>query len=495
MANPSNSAVQNLLPVQAYFDVYGNFVTFIGQGQPFSPPLTGTAAITGGTINGTTIGATVPSTGVFTNIATTTGTISTTPSGSTDIANKLYVDNVAQGLDAKASCVCATTTNLASLSGLLTIDGIVTVAGDRVLVKNQTAAADNGIYVAASGAWARSADMTTWAQVPSAYVFIEKGTTQADTGWVCIADQAGVIGVTAMNWTQFSGAGTYSAGTGLTLTGTVFSLTNPVTVALGGTGGIATATAGAVAYGTGTIYAFTAAGTSGQVLQSNGASAPSWVTPTAYATITDDTTTNAVRYPLFSAATSGSISTEYTSSTKFQFNPSTGTLTATIFSGAGTSLTGVGLLATAGTYTALQTFTGSSSVAALKTTNIKEVATVSATAATGTVNFDITTQSVLYYTSSASGNWTLNFRGSSGTSLDTLMATGESMSATHIVTQGATAYYNSAITVDGTTPTVKWQGGTAPTSGNASSIDSYTYVIIKTATATFTVLASQTKFA
>ena len=150
---------------------------------------------------------------------------------------------------------------------------------------------------------------------------------------------------------------------------------------------------------------------------------------------------------------------------------------------------------TATTFTALQTFSGSTSVAASKFTNIKEVATVSATAATGTINYDVTTQSVLYYTTDASGNFTVNFRGSSGTSLDTLMSTGESLSVTFLVTNGATAYYNSAVQVDGNSVTPKWQGGTAPTSGNASSIDSYTYVILKTGTATFTVLAAQTKFA
>jgi hypothetical protein len=153
---------------------------------------------------------------------------------------------------------------------------------------------------------------------------------------------------------------------------------------------------------------------------------------------------------------------------------------------------------TATTFTALQTFTGSTSVAAIKTTNIKEVATVSATAATGTINYDATTQSVLYYTTNASGNFTVNFRASSGTTLNTIMAVGESMSFTFMNTNGATAYYNSAVQVDGTVTgvTTKWQGGTAPTSGNASSIDTYTYVVIKTAaTPTYTVLASVTKFA
>jgi len=149
----------------------------------------------------------------------------------------------------------------------------------------------------------------------------------------------------------------------------------------------------------------------------------------------------------------------------------------------------------ANTFTGLQTFTGTSSNADLKTSNILEVATVSATAATGTINYDVTTQSVLYYTTNASGNFTVNFRGSSGTSLNTIMSTGESLSATFLVTNGSTAYYNSAVQVDGSSVTPKWQGGTAPTSGNASSIDSYTYVIIKTGSATFTVLASVTKFA
>lgn len=147
------------------------------------------------------------------------------------------------------------------------------------------------------------------------------------------------------------------------------------------------------------------------------------------------------------------------------------------------------------TFTALETFVGSSSSAAMKTLNIKEGATVSATAATGTINFDITTQSVLYYTSNAAGNFTVNFRASSGSSLDSIMSVGESISATFLNTNGGTAYYNSAVTIDGSSVTPKWQGGAAPTSGNASAVDAYTYVIIKTASATFTVLASQTEFA
>ena len=149
----------------------------------------------------------------------------------------------------------------------------------------------------------------------------------------------------------------------------------------------------------------------------------------------------------------------------------------------------------ANTFTGTQTFSGTSSAQAIVLSDAAEVATVSATAATGTINYDITTQSVLYYTSNASANWTVNFRGSSGTSLNTLMTTGQSMTVAFLVTQGSTAYYNSAVQVDGTTSgvTTRWLGG-APTAGNASGIDSYRYLIIKTGSATFTVLASNTQF-
>jgi len=150
---------------------------------------------------------------------------------------------------------------------------------------------------------------------------------------------------------------------------------------------------------------------------------------------------------------------------------------------------------TATTFTAAQTFNGSSSVLAAVLANAAETATVSATAATGTIAYDVTTQSVIYYTSNASANWTVNFRASSGTSLNTAMSTGQAITVAFLVTQGSTAYYNSAVQVDGSSVTPKWQGGTALTQGNASSIDVYTYTIIKTGSAAFTVFASQTKFA
>lgn len=184
-------------------------------------------------------------------------------------------------------------------------------------------------------------------------------------------------------------------------------------------------------------------------------------------------------------------------------NGGTGATTLTgIIKGSGTSAlsaatAGTDFVApgTATTFTALQTFTGTASNLDMKVSNVLETATVTATAATGTINFDVTTQSVLFYTSNASANWTVNFRASSGTSLNTAMASGESVTAAFLVTQGSTAYYNTAVQVDGASVTPKWQGGTAPSSGNANGIDVYTYTIIKTGAATFTVLASRTQFA
>lgn len=809
------TSTTNIVPVQGIFQPAPTFdlITLIGPaGTPFyasiSPDQSG-LNITNSTINSTTIGATTPSTAAFTS-----GTVAATPTGATDLVNKQYVDYYAAGLSWKAPVTVASTVNIPTLSGLLTIDTVTLVAGETVLVKNQSTAADNGIYVVSAGAWTRSVGADVWEEFIGAIVFVIEG-TQTGSAWFCTAQPGGTLGVTAINWSNFSVASTYTAGTGLTLAGTQFSITpvgaagtygsasavpvfvtnasgqvtsvtntaisiantavsglgtmstqNANTVAItggtlnavtiGGTtagaitgttitantqfvgagtgltgtasglsigGNAATATSagsattavtatnlaggatGSLPYqsaaattamlsagsngqvltlasgvpswatpttgtvtsvsGTGTVSGislsgtvtstgnltlggtldlsappaiggttantitgttitantkfvgpyFDAAnsgggalrnasgtaqlqwgsgggnnisldvatninpanaavaisptgtgtvtinpatastmnnvaiggttalagtftdlringtlslagstGTAGYVLTSNGASAPTWQANANGLTITDDTTTNATRYLTFTSASTGSITDANVSSTKLAFNPSTGALTATsltptnalgvAYGGTGaTTLTGVlkgngtsaFTAATAGTdyvapgtattFTALQTFAGTSSNASHKAVNMLEACTVSATAATGTINYDMTTQSVLYYTTNASGNFTVNFRGSSGTSLNTIMATGESLSATFLVTNGSTAYYNSAVQIDGSSVTPKWQGGSAPTSGNASSIDSYTYVIIKTGSAAFTVLASVTKFA
>lgn len=124
-----------------------------------------------------------------------------------------------------------------------------------------------------------------------------------------------------------------------------------------------------------------------------------------------------------------------------------------------------------------------------------EKMTVSASAATGTVNFDVVTQAILYYTSNASANWTLNFRGDGSTTLNSIMNTGESVTASFLATQGSTAYYPSAFQVDGSSVTPKWSGGSAPTGGNSNSVDAYSFTIVKTADATFTVFGGAVQFA
>jgi len=165
-------------------------------------------------------------------LATTTGALNmqafqinnmADPTNPQDAATKNYVDGAINGLSWKAPCVAATTANIA-LTGTQTIDGVAVVAGNRVLVKNQTTASGNGIYVVAAGAWARAADSTTAAQLENEATYIDQGTTQAGTGWTMTTPLPITVGTTSLTYAQFSGAGTYSAGNGLTLTGNVFAV-------------------------------------------------------------------------------------------------------------------------------------------------------------------------------------------------------------------------------------------------------------------------------
>jgi hypothetical protein len=257
-------------------------------------------------------------------------------------------------------------------------------------------------------------------------------------------------------------------------------VTGTLPVGNGGTGA-ATFTANNVLLGNGTsAFQEVAPGTAGNILTSNGTTWQSTAPVASGVTTISFGSTGLTP----STATSGAVSVAGTLAIA---NGGTG---ATTLAGANIPATN-----TANTFTATQTFSGSTSVLGMVLNDAAEVATISATAATGTINYDITTQSVLYYTSNASANWTVNFRASSGTSLNTAMSTGQSVTVAFLVTQGATAYYNNVVQVDGTTSgvTTRWIGG-APTAGNASGIDSYRYVIIKTGSATFTVLASVNQF-
>ena len=221
----------NIVPVQGIFMPEPTFalISLIGPaGTPFYAsinPVQSGLTITNSTIDSSVIGGNVPSSATFTNVATTTGTISTSPTNASDIANKQYVDQIAAGLSVKAPVLVATTADI-TLSGLQSIDGVTVAAGDRVLVKNQAAPAENGIYVASATAWSRATDMATWAQVPGAFCFVQEGTSQADNGYVCTSNKGGTINVTPITWVQFNGLSSYNAGTGLSLIGNTFSITN-----------------------------------------------------------------------------------------------------------------------------------------------------------------------------------------------------------------------------------------------------------------------------
>ena len=378
----------NIVPVQGIFTEDHQLVTLIGPaGVPFSASSGGSfdnIAITDSTFDGGSIGQTTAVTdATITNLTLTTGTISTSPTSNNDLVNKAYVDAAAQGLQLLQPAAVATTTNLASLSGLLTIDGVTVTAGQRVLVKDQTAAQFNGVYVAAAGAWSRSTDTDTYAELQNIYLFVTSGTVNAGTAWGTTNHGTGTIDVTPINWVQIANTAIYTAGTGLTLAANQFSITNTgvsaasygsstqvgaftvnaqgqltsassvaiaiaasqiasgtVGISQGGTNGSATPTAGAIAYGTGTAYAFSAAGTAGQVLTSAGASVPTWTTASSLsvgtATNLAGGATNSIPYQsgagatTFLASGTGVLQTSAGGAPAYTTTP---TLTGTNFSG------------------------------------------------------------------------------------------------------------------------------------------------------------------
>lgn len=214
----------NIVPVQGIFEPLPPYdcISLIGPAgtpfyAPFDPNLDG-VTITNSTINSTTVGLTTPAAAAF-----TTASMADQPVDNFDLCNKLYVDTLALGIAWKQPVLAATTVPI-TLSGAQTVDTVGVVAGDRVLVKNQSSAAENGIYIVGTP-WTRSPDANSWTELISAMVFVEEG-SQGGSAWYCSAQPGGTLGTSAVNWANFSLTGVYTAGTGLTLAANSFSITN-----------------------------------------------------------------------------------------------------------------------------------------------------------------------------------------------------------------------------------------------------------------------------
>ena len=382
-----------------------------------------------------------------------------TPSASTDAANKSYVDGVAQGLDVKASVLNASTANL-TLSGEQTIDG-VTTSTSRILVKDQSTASQNGIYVTASGSWARSTDMDNWLEVPGAFVFVEQGTAQADAGFVCTADGGGTIGSTAMPWTQFSGSGAFTASTGLTLTGTAFSITNTAVSAssYGSTTTVPTFTVNAqgqlTAAGTTATSALTGLSgtniTTGTVAAARVATLNQDTTGTAAiattVTVTDNESTDESNVILFAAGAAGSGNLGVEADGDMTYNPSTGKITATGFVGAltgnadtATALATARAIALTGDVTGTADFDGSAGISIAATIAANSVALGTDTTGNYVATGAVSGTGLSGSSSSEGGTFTVTSNATSANTASTIVARDGSGNFTAgVITATATA--------------------------------------------------------
>jgi hypothetical protein len=245
-----------------------------------------------------------------------------TPTADTDAATKQYVDATRQGLAVKDAVRAATTADI-TLSGTQTVDGVALVAGDRVLVKNQSTGANNGLYNVAAGGWTRTidSDAPTGELSGGAFTFVQEGTVNADSGFVCTTDGAITIGTTALTFTQFSGAGQITAGTGLSKTGNTLDVggtadritANADTIDIASTyaGQSTITTLGTITTGTwtGTAIAVASGGTGGTTSTGSGAvvlaNTPTLITPVLGTPGSGNFSTGTFTWPTFNQNTSG----------------------------------------------------------------------------------------------------------------------------------------------------------------------------------------------
>jgi hypothetical protein len=337
------------------------------------------------------------------------------PTNPQDAATKNYVDAAVVGIDWKPSVRVATTTagTLAtSFANASTVDGVTLATGDRILIKNQATGSENGIYVvAASGAPTRATDADTNTEVTGGFaVFVEEGTTNADTGWVLTNNGSITIGSTALTFTQFSGTGTYTNGTGITLTGNVFALDTTVATTASNTQTFTNKTYDTA--GSGNVFringtAISAVTGTGSVVL---ASSPTLVTPTLGVASATSINKVAITAPATSATLTIADGKTLTASNTLTFS---GTDGSTLNIGTGGTL-GTGAYATIANYAPLAspTFTGTpaapTATAGTNTTQIATTAFVTtAVAAAGTVKKYSAANGALTATS-GQVTWTVN---------------------------------------------------------------------------------------
>ena len=350
------------------------------------------------------------------------------------------------------------------------IAGTISFSGDGAITLANTVGDNAGTNIGsttAQYAMIRVTGTLTTTKVITApsYSKIYIVTNAATGGTVTIkaSGQSGVsVAVGESATVYFNGTDYVKSATTLSGTGTVTSVAQSFTGGIVSVGGSPITTSGTLA--------LTVAGTSGGIPYFSSAS--TWATSAALAA-------NAIVLGGGAGATPATTTT------------GTGVVTAL-----GVNVGSAGAFTTnnaVNTFTATQTFSGSSSTFGTSLLDSNETVNVVAAAPSATTNFYVQSGSVQLYTTSAANNWTLNIAFSSGTSMNTALSTGQSVTFTLVTTQGATAYYNNAVTIDGTSVTPKWIGG-APTAGNASGLDVYRFAVIKTASATYTVLASLTQY-